>query len=337
MAKEIRSQDKDWLIDSYGRIIHYLRLSVTDRCNLKCAYCHPPHKIEYLNRSMICSYGELLRLVRLASKLGVDKIRLTGGELFLRKDIIEFINSLNEIEDVKEIVLTTNGTLLLPYLKRLKEIGLKRINVSLDTLIEDLYYRITGNHEFFTVLEAIHEALEEGFRIKINMVVLKGINEVEITKFIKYFLKHSVEVRFIEFMPLCGPGWKKKYFFPYERIKEMITRNFNLRPIPSSGVAQEFTLMDGNGLEGKIGIIAPVTRSFCSSCSRLRLSSNGELRPCLFSHTKVELLPLLRGDFSPWEKEDKIREAFKEVVKIKPLCKSKNHAVTGVYIRSLGG
>jgi len=337
MAKEIRSHKENSLVDRYGRVIHYLRLSVTDRCNLKCVYCHPPHKIEYLDRSEICSYGEILNVIRVASKLGIEKIRLTGGELFLRKEIIEFINSLHEIEDIKEIVLTTNGTLFLPHLKRLKDIGVRRINVSLDTLSEHLYYQITGSHKFLDVMEGIHKALEEGFKIKINMVVLKGINEAEILKFIKYFLRDSVEVRFIEFMPLCGLGWKEEHFFPSGKIKEMIARCFDLHPLLSSGVAEEFTLSNRNGLKGKIGIIAPLSRSFCSSCSRIRLSASGELRPCLFSTAKVELLPLLRDDSSPKEREEKIEVAFREAVNIKPSCRSKNHAVNDVLIRSLGG
>ncbi len=337
MVEEIKRERKNKLTDCFGRNIDYIRLSVTDRCDLKCVYCHPPHKINYLDRSEICSYGELLQVVRVASTLGIGKVRLTGGELFLRKNIIEFIHSLHGIDDIKEISLTTNGTLLLPHLKRLKDIGLKRINISLDTLSEDLYYRITGSHRFFAVLASIQRALEEGFKIKINMVVLKGINEIEIAEFIQYFLKKSVEVRFIEFMPLCGQGWREDYFFPYEKIKEIIKEKFNIHPLPSAGVAQEFALRNGNGLEGKIGIIAPVTHSFCSSCSRLRLSASGELRPCLFSSSKVEILPLLRDNISLREKEKMIREAFREAVKMKPSSMSKDHAANDVYIRNLGG
>ena len=138
-------------------------------------------------------------------------------------------------------------------------------------------------------------------------------------------------------MPLCGPGWREDYFFPYEKIKEIIKKKFDIHPLLSSGVAQEFALRDRNGLEGKIGIIAPVTRSFCASCSRLRLSASGELRPCLFSRTKVELLPLLRDNLSLREKEKMIREAFKEAVKMKPVSMSKDHAAGDIYIRSLGG
>ncbi len=337
MAEKIGRQEKNFLVDSHGRIINYLRLSVTDRCNLRCLYCHPPYKIECLERSKICSYGELFQIVKAASKIGIDKIRLTGGELFLRKDITEFIHSLQEIKEIKEIVLTTNGTLLLPHLKRLKEIGLKRINLSLDTLSEDMYLQITGGNGLSPVLEGIHKALEEGFKIKINMVVLKGVNEAEIPGFIRNFLKYAIEVRFIEFMPLCGHRWREDYFFPYDKILEIIRSQFDIYPLAFSGVTQEFAVNDRNGLAGKIGVIAPITRSFCTSCSRLRLSANGELRPCLFLGEKVELLPLLRGSYSRKEKEDKIKMAFRKAVMLKPYCVAKNHVNPEVYIRSLGG
>jgi cyclic pyranopterin phosphate synthase len=337
MVKKIKRQKNSLLIDNHGRIINYLRLSVTDRCNLKCRYCHPPQKINYLDRKNICSFKELLQIVEAASRVGLDKIRLTGGELFLRKDVIEFIGSLHEIEGLREISLTTNGTLLLPHLKKLKEMGLKRINISLDTLSKDLYFQMTGSHEFFSVMDAIHKALDEGFNVKINMVALRGVNEAEIPQFLHYFLENSVEVRFIEFMPLCGLGWKEDYFFSYRQIKEIISKRYDLHPLASSGVAQEFILGNGNGLKGKMGIIAPVTRSFCSSCTRLRLSASGELRPCLFSTKKVDILPLLRGNFSSDEKELGIKEAFKRAAGIKPESMSRDHVLNDVYIRCLGG
>ena len=337
MAEDVITCENQKLTDEYGRLINYLRLSVTDRCNLKCIYCSPPQGIKYLAHSEICSYSEFLKIVKIASQLGLNKIRLTGGEPFLRRDVIKLVASLQNIKNIKEITVTTNGTLLLPYLNNLREIGIRRINISLDTLKKELFCKLTGSEKFFNVLESINQALYLGFKVKINMVVLKGINDGEITQFIEYFLKKQAEVRFIEFMPLCGPRWKEEHFFPYERIKEIIARNFELLPLPTSGVAQEFALRDGSSLEGKVGIIAPVTRSFCPSCSRLRLSPNGELRPCLFSRTKVELLPLLRDDSSWREKERKIIEAFIQAVKIKPMGMPQKHVVNDVYIRSLGG
>lgn len=337
MDKTEAQNKKSLLKDARGRRIHYLRLSVTDRCNLKCSYCHPPYDMDYMDRSEICSFGELIQIVRIASRLGIDKVRLTGGEVFLRKEVMEFIGNLSVLDGIREVTLTTNGTLIRPHLKRLREMGLRRINISLDTLSEDLYYRITGSREFLTVLNSIHKALKEGFRVKVNMVVLQGVNDGEINDFLYYFMGRSVEVRFIEFMPLCGAGWKVEYLFPYEKILETVQKNFEIRPLFSPGVAEEFVATDGNGLIGKMGVISPVSRSFCSSCSRIRLSANGELKPCLFSKRKVPLLPFFRGEYSPEKREEKITEAFQEAAGMKSHCIEENHANGEVYIRSIGG
>jgi cyclic pyranopterin phosphate synthase len=337
MAKEIRAQKLGTLVDSRGRVLNYLRISLTDRCNLKCIYCHPPHSIDYLNRSDICSYGEILQIVKTAARLGINKVRLTGGELFLRKGIMDFIRSLSQLEVFREIVLTTNGLLLLPHLKVLKEIGIKRINVSLDTMSKDMFYHVTGSRKYDDVLEAIHVALQEGFKIKINMVVLRGINDCEINQFIDAFVKRSAEIRFIEFMPLCGSGWNGDYFFPFEKIKRTIISEYDLYPLPSPGVAQEFAVGNNRGIIGKVGIIAPVTRPFCGSCSRLRLSAKGELWPCLFSGKKVDLLPILRGDSHSVQIEQKIESAFKKAVALKTFGKQTHSVDNDVLIRSIGG
>lgn len=332
-----KEKDKK-LMDRFGRAVHHLRLSVTDRCNLRCQYCQPPQGIEYYQRSQLCSFEEFLLIAETASELGIDKIRLTGGEVFLRKDILAFMRSLFAMKRFEEIVLTTNGTLLLPHLQELMKIGLRRLNISLDTLSPDLYTRITGRQSFFRVLEGIQKASEEGFQIKINMVVLNGVNSDEIPSFIQYFLSKSVEVRFIEFMPLCGSGWREEYFFSYKNILEVIHRSYDVRPLSSSsGVAEEFLLNDGNGLTGKIGIIAPVSHPFCSLCSRIRLTATGELKPCLYSNRKVELLPVLRADFRPTEKKKRIREAFSQAVQMKPYQYEKNHTDSKVYIGRVGG
>ncbi|MFQ6069430.1 MAG: GTP 3',8-cyclase MoaA [Candidatus Aminicenantales bacterium] len=329
---------KNNLIDCFGRQINYLRLSVTDRCNLKCIYCHPPHKIELLRRSEIFTYSELLQIARVASELGIEKIRLTGGELFLRQQIVDLIYHLQKIEGIKQVVLTTNGSFLSQHAKSLKKIGIKKVNVSLDALTPEIYSRITGSSDFLCVLNGIHEAADEGLKVKINMVVLKGINEHEIIKFIDHFVaENSIEVRFIEFMPLCGSGWKREYFFPYERIKEVICKKFELSPLSTPGVAEEFALWQGKDYAGKIGIIAPVTRPFCSSCSRLRISPDGEIRPCLFSNIKVKLLPGLRKKKTEKEKKRFIAAAFRKAVYMKPVSLSREFRANDVYIRTLGG
>jgi cyclic pyranopterin phosphate synthase len=336
MEKKKQTQSNK-LIDKHGRIVNYLRISLTDRCNLKCIYCHPPHKIDYLDRSEICSYADLLEIMKIAVKIGIDKIRLTGGELFLRKGITNFFRSLRNLEGLKEITMTTNGTLLLPHLKELKKAGINRINVSLDTLSKDLFHYLTGSRKFDDVLEAIHAALHEVFRLKINMVILRGINDGEIIRFIDTFLRKSVEVRFIEFMPLCGSGWREDYFFPYKKIKETIASAFELYPLPSSGVAQEFAVGNSHSIIGRVGIIASVTRSFCDMCSRLRLSAKGELMPCLISRKKIDLLPILRSGRSTGQIELDIESAFRKIVALKSFNDQTHSAHNSVYIRSIGG
>jgi cyclic pyranopterin phosphate synthase len=293
--------------------------------------------VDYLRRSEICSFEELLFIAQAGLRLGIDKIRLTGGEVFLRRGIVTFLKELKALEGLREIGITTNGTMLLPYLEVLKEIGIENLNISLDTLSERLFYELTGSRRFFEVLEAINRAVEEGFKVKVNTVIIRGKNDGEIHSFIQHFLKKSVEVRFIEFMPLCGPNWKAYSLFPYEEIVETIDRAFDLFPLPSSGTAKEFFLSDGTGLMGRVGIIAAVTHSFCGACSRLRLSANGELRPCLFSRKKVELLPILRSGLSAEEKQRALRRAFQEAVQVKPKSKPVHYESCGVQIRRIGG
>lgn len=337
MVHHIDIQEGKMLRDGYGRRIHYLRISVTDRCNLKCIYCHPPYELDYLRRSDICSFEELLLIAQAGLRLGIDKIRLTGGEVFLRRGIVTFLKELKALEGLRELGITTNGTMLLPYLEVLKEIGIESLNISLDTLSERLFYELTGSRRFFEVLEGIHRAVEEGFKVKVNTVIIRGKNDGEIHSFIQHFLKKSVEVRFIEFMPLCGSNWKKNSLFSYEETVETIDRAFHLYPLPSSGTAKEFLLSDGNGLRGRVGIIAAVTHSFCDACSRLRLTANGELRPCLFSRRKVELLPLLRSDLSAEEKERELLKAFQEAVQVKSKGKPVHYESQGVHIGRIGG
>ncbi|MFC2156316.1 GTP 3',8-cyclase MoaA [Acidobacteriota bacterium] len=332
------SQNDGSLTDDFGRKINYLRLSVTDKCNLKCIYCHPPQDVKFLERSEICTFDELLQIVKVAARLGIEKLRVTGGEPFVRTHVISFIGDLFKIQGLKEIVLTTNGTHLSSHLDKLKVFGLRRINISLDTLSEDLYINLTGSRKFHSVLEAIDRALIEGFQIKVNMVVLNGRNDREIPSFVEYFLKKSVEVRFIEFMPLCGSGWNQSDFTSLERIKSLLSEKFDVQPLSlNSGVAREFEVTNGDGSKGKVGIIAPLSESFCSSCSRLRIAANGELRPCLFSKNHLNLLSILRSRISQEEKEIKIIEAFQTAIKIKPFCCVHEPNEQNALIRTLGG
>lgn len=325
------------LCDPYRRSIHYLRVSVTDRCNLRCLYCHPPYEIRHLRRKELCTFEELLTVISLAARLGVDKVRLTGGEPLLRQGIMGFISRVTKIQGIRQVSLTTNGTLLHPYLRPLKEAGIQGLNISLDTLSESRFYELSGGHGLCAVLKSIETAVEIGFRVKINMVVLRGMNDHEMPGMIDRFLGSGTEVRFIEFMPLCGPGWKKEYFVSYQEMKTALERRFDLRPLPSSGSAREFALRKGNGIVGKIGIVAAWTRPFCLSCSRLRLSARGELRPCLFSPSSIDLLPILRQGLPVEERDSRILACFEEAVQSKPRVRPENCHDTGVHIGEIGG
>lgn len=336
-GSDLRQERNDMIRDSHGRDIRYLRMSVTDRCNLQCFYCHPPEKIAYLHRDNICSYEELLLIAKVGAELGIKKLRLTGGEPFLRRGFIPFVRRLYTIKGIREIGITTNGTYLLPRLKELKAAGLPDLNISLDTLSEDKFFRITGRHGFFDVLAAVRQAAEEGFRVKVNMVVLKGINDLEISNFVRFFVPLSIQVRFIEFMPLCGYNWRPELFLSYDQILAEINKNFHLQAGSLNGVAREFAVSDGNGLRGTVGLIAPVTRSFCNSCTRLRLTASGELRPCLCSMKRSTFLPALRGALSRGEKIGIIRSAFEEAVRMKVQAKPSVFCRDEVHIGQIGG
>lgn len=336
-GSDLRQERKDMIQDSHGRNIRYLRMSVTDRCNLQCFYCHPLEKIAYLHRDDICTYEELLLIAKVGAELGIEKLRLTGGEPFLRRGIVPFIRQLHNIKGIREIGITTNGTHLLPRLKELKAAGLRDLNVSLDTLSEDKFFRITGRHGFSDVLAAVYKAAEEGFRVKVNMVVLKGVNDTEIPSFIRCFMPLSIQVRFIEFMPLCGYNWRPELFLSYGRILASIKKCFHLQPGSLNGVAREFAVSDGNELRGTVGLIASVTRSFCNSCTRLRLTVSGELRPCLRAAKRTALLPALRRAKSRGEKIGVIRSAFEEAVRMKPWTKSSLFWRDEVHIGQIGG
>lgn len=334
---DLRQERKDMIQDLHGRDIRYLRMSVTDRCNLRCFYCQPPEKIAYLHRDDICTYEELLLMAKVGAELGIEKLRLTGGDPFCRRGLIPFIRKLHTIKGIREIGITTNGTHLLPRLKELKAAGIRNLNISLDTLSEDKFFRITGRHGFPDVLAAIHKAAEEGFRVKVNMVVLKDVNDKEIPSFIRCFVPLAIQVRFIEFMPLCGHNWRPELFLSYEQILTEIKKGFHLQPRPLNGVAREFAVSDSNGLRGSVGLIAPVTRSFCNSCTRLRLTASGELRPCLCSTKRLALLPALRGAQSRGEKIGVIRSGFEEALRMKPKAKPSVFCRDEVHIGQIGG
>ena len=293
--------------------INYLRLSITDRCNLRCKYCMPDEGIDYLPHSEILRYEEMLHLVGLAVKRGIRKVRLTGGEPLVRKGFIDFIKQLGKIEGLDEITLTTNGVLLKQYAAEIKASGVHRINISLDSLRPDRFFHITGRDCFKQVWEGIQEAERQTFSpIKINVVAIRGVNDDEIADFARLTLEKPYHIRFIEIMPIGGQNSSLNNFIPVEEIHGIIQGVGNLRPIHRrnnlDGPAQRFVLEGG---KGEIGMIGAMSSHFCDICNRLRLTAEGHIRSCLFSDRETDIKTPLRegkGDDSLLELFDRAIE-----------------------------
>ena len=311
----IMAEDYPPLSDAYGRRISYLRLSVTDRCNLRCLYCVPrTGKLSYLPHAAILRYEEFLRLIRLAVAFGARKVRLTGGEPFARKGFMSFVRALRREFPGLVLGVTTNATVLRRHVQELKDLGVDGLNISLDTLDPEVFFRITGQDSFAEVRAALDAALEAGLRVKINAVGLKGVNDRELPAFIRLARENPIDLRIIEYMPLGGRGlWSEAGFWPAAEILETARALADLTPAirggralyadqaaAASGATREtaFTgpakVYDIQGGHGRFGVITPVSDHFCASCNRLRITSDGQLRTCLFSDQEYDLRALLR-------------------------------------------
>lgn len=282
------------LTDQFGRYLHYLRISLTDRCNFRCTYCMPPEGISLLPREDVLRLEEFERLVRVFVSLGVDKVRLTGGEPLLRKKIIALVASLARIDGLTDVCLTTNGSLLAPLADELKQAGLKGVNVSLDSLDPKRFSRITLRDEFPKVMEGITQALKVGLKVKLNVVALSDLGKNEVISFCKLTQQYPLEIRFLEFMPLCGTGYSPELALPIQNIRDWIDAEFDITTaFRGKEVAETFKIKDA---VGKLGFIASITEPFCDTCTRLRLTSTGMMRLCLFSDLETDLrLPLRAG------------------------------------------
>ena len=308
------------LFDSFGRRINYLRISVTDRCNLRCIYCMPPEGIPLIPHSEVLSYEEISTVVRAAAELGINKIRLTGGEPLVRAKLPGLVQMLSQIEGIDEVSLTTNGTLLKKYALELKQAGLSRVNVSLDTFRADRFRHITRLGELKDVLDGIKAAKDTGFHpIKINMVVIRGTNDDEVLDFANMTYKEGWHVRFIELMPFADVT----EFVPSSELRQRIVSLGILEPcspITGNGPARYYRL---SGARGTIGFISPITENFCSHCNRMRLTSDGKLCPCLLSDDKIDLKGLLRHNASLQE----IKRLILKAVVSKP---ERHHLADGI-------
>ncbi len=288
------------LSDSFQRPINYLRISVTDRCNLRCIYCMPAEGVRLMSHRDILTYEEIYTLARVAAELGINKVRLTGGEPLVRSGLTELIQMLAQIEAIDDISLTTNGTLLSRYAAELKQAGLQRVNISLDTLKSDKFKFITRHSlNLGDVLEGIKVARSVGLNpVKLNMVVMSGINDDELLDFAARTIDEEWHVRFIEFMPVGGVSTTASYFVSVSDIRKRLELLGELEPcLPSvgNGPAKYFRFLHARGT---VGFITPVSEHFCFHCNRLRLTADGRLRPCLLAEDEIDLKQPLRSRIS---------------------------------------
>lgn len=298
--------------DSYERKIDYLRVSVTDRCNLRCFYCMPEEGVEWKESSEILRYEEMELIIQAAVNAGIRKVRITGGEPLVRKNVVSFIEYISKMPEIEDISMTTNGFYLADKLPALKAAGLKRVNISLDTLNSTNFEKITGRSGLDKVLAAIELALELGlYPVKVNMVLLKGINEDDALRLASWTKEKDIDVRYIELMPLGGAG--KEYFLPVQVIEERLNSLGKLIDCQEKGNGPAL-YKKFSGAAGKIGFISPLSNHFCHRCNRMRLTADGKLKPCLISPVEVDIKSALRQGASVEE----LTEIFKQAVRLKP-------------------
>jgi cyclic pyranopterin phosphate synthase len=289
------------LVDTFGRLHDNLRISVTDRCNIRCFFCMPEHPVEFVPRAEILSFEEIERFVRIAVRLGVRKLRVTGGEPLLRKDLPVLVGKLAHVEGIEDLSLTTNGVLLSQLAGPLYDAGLRRINIHLDTLDPRRFVEITRRDELDRVVEGIHACRRLGYHpIKINAVAVKNLAEPDIVPLARFGREHDIEVRYIEFMPLDAQGlWERDRVLLADDILAILAGEFGpLVPVPDGdprAPAAEYRFADGIG---RIGFIGSVSRPFCLKCNRIRLTADGKLRYCLFALEETDVKELLRGSAS---------------------------------------
>ena len=300
------------LVDSYGRRITTLRISLTEHCNFRCVYCMPPEGVQFLDKTGYLTGEEIARFARIVGARGVTRVRLTGGEPLLRKDIVEIVARLKQIDTVCERSLTTNGSLLADLAAPLAEAGLDRVNISLDSLDRRRFDAITRVSRYDDVWRGIHAALDVGWPVKLNVVVLKAMTRSEIQRFAALAVEHDIDVRFLEFMPLCGTAWQDDLVYPIADVREAVREVYRLEEMPRRDrPAQTFRIAGGRG---RVGFIASLSEPFCGTCSRMRLTADGNIRPCLFSNYEVRVGHLLKNGAD----DDDVATAVSRAVQNKP-------------------
>ncbi len=281
------------IVDSHHRIHNYLRISLTDACNFRCFYCMPNEEVEVTPHSKLMSKNEIISLAKTFVKLGVNKIRLTGGEPLIRKDVAEIIEALSLLKVA--LTMTTNGALIHKYIDVLKKANIQSINVSLDTLNADTFLLLTKRNQFDQVKSNIELLLQHNFSVKVNVVAMKGINDHEINSFVTWTKNHPIHIRFIEFMPFTANQWHHEKVISYKEILSSISEEFDYIKLidGKNDTTKKYKVV---GHQGTFAIISTMTAPFCSSCNRIRLTADGKLKNCLFSKTETDLLVALRNN-----------------------------------------
>ena len=286
------------LIDNHGREINYLRLAVTDRCNLRCLYCMPESGIQYAHRKCLLTLDEMYRVVRIFSNLGISKLRITGGEPFLRKGIMNFLKKISNLKNIEEINITTNGTVIGKYIPELENMGIKSINLSIDSLDRERFKSITNRDKFDEVMKTYQSILDSSIDIKVNAVVMQEWNIDDIYPMIELGRNDQVSIRFIEEMPFNGKEGKRNHvYWSMKKILDYINQKYDfekLKDIPSS-TSINYKIP---GFIGTFGIIAAYTRTFCGSCNRIRVTPQGQLKTCLYDDGRLSIRNILRNTTS---------------------------------------
>lgn len=301
------------IYDNHGRLINYLRLAVTDRCNLRCFYCMPHDGLDWLPKKELMSYEEMLRICSLLAKMGIEKVRITGGEPFVRKDLIVFLEALVQVEGIKEVTITTNGVLTADYISYLKNLGVNSVNLSLDTLDRDRFFSITRRDELPAVMNTFQNLLSNEMNVKLNAVVMDGKNTEDIIPLVQLTKDLPVSVRFIEEMPFNGDEHQYSGIqWNYLRILEEIKKHF---PKIQKKIDAPFSTSLNYEIEnhkGSFGIIPAYTRSFCGTCNRIRITPQGVLKTCLYDNGVLNIKDLLRNGFANEEIQNILTKAFQK-------------------------
>ena len=328
------------LKDNHGRTINYLRLAVTDRCNLRCFYCMPEEGIDWLSRSELMSYEEMLRACTLLVKMGIEKIRITGGEPFVRKDIMPFLTDLSRLPGLHEITLTTNGVLTAPLVPELKKLGVRSVNLSLDTLDRERFFSITRRDELPAVLNTLDQLLQHQVQVKLNAVVMDGRNTADILPLAAMTRELPVDVRFIEEMPFNGDSHLyTRLAWDHVRILDTLRQQWpTLEKIPDGPYSTSANYRVP-GHKGSIGIIAAYSRTFCGTCNRIRLTPQGQVKTCLYDNGVLNIKDLIRGGQSDAALESALLSAMGQRAKDgwEAEKNRKNHEPVHESMATIGG